>query len=222
MVEVPPGPWWRWSTFSVVALGTLLPPAVAAQASSAGWRALTDGGLLLAGAVLWGPALHNIPGVHRTAPVGVAVYLFVQSIVPTFLAVIYVFGHRPFYSAFAGVHRAFGMSRLVDQQAAGVVAKVGTLPVLWSAAWRALAARSAPTSAATTARPSPGPRSSAIWNGPNERSGPGWRAAGLVRRHGAPAEHLAALDTPRVTGGARGDRAHTATDGRVRRSVRRR
>jgi len=126
-------------SFSLVALGTLLPQAVAAQASSAGWRALTDGGLLLAGAVLWGPAMHNIPGVHRSAPLGVAVYLFVQSIVPTFLAVIYVFAHRPFYGAFAGVHRALGMSRLVDQQAAGVVAKVGTLPVLWSAAWRALA-----------------------------------------------------------------------------------
>ncbi|HUI04003.1 MAG TPA: cytochrome c oxidase assembly protein [Acidimicrobiales bacterium] len=125
--------------FSLVALGTLLPPAVAAQASSAGWRALTDGALLVAGAVLWGPAMHNIPGVHRNAPLGVAVYLFVQSIVPTFLAVIYVFAHRPFYGAFAGVHDALGMSRLVDQQTAGVVAKVGTLPVLWTAAWRALA-----------------------------------------------------------------------------------
>jgi cytochrome c oxidase assembly factor CtaG len=126
-------------SFSVVALGTLLPPAVAAQASSVWWRALTDTALLLAGAVLWAPAMRHLPGVRRTTAVGVAVYLFVQSIVPTFLAVVYVFAHHPFYPAFADVHRAFGMSRLVDQQVAGVVAKVGTLPVLWSAAWAALA-----------------------------------------------------------------------------------
>jgi cytochrome c oxidase assembly factor CtaG len=127
------------ASFSVVALGTLLGPAVAAGASSVWWRALTDAALLLAGVVLWAPAMRHLPGVHRSTAVGVAVYLFVQSIVPTFLAVIYVFAHHPFYPAFADVHRVFGMSRLVDQQVAGVVAKVGTLPVLWSAAWAALA-----------------------------------------------------------------------------------
>ena len=214
MVEVLTRPVVAVVTFSVVALGTLLPPAVAAQASSAGWRALTDGGLLLAGAVLWGPALHNIPGVHRTAPVGVAVYLFVQSIVPTFLAVIYVFGHRPFYSAFAGVHRAFGMSRLVDQQAAGVVAKVGTLPVLWSAAWRALAR-------AQRADERGDDGETLTWSQVErhlERAERAERARlagrrGLVRRHGAPAEHLAALDTPPGDGPVPEEtEPHTATD----------
>jgi putative membrane protein len=125
-------------TFTAIAVGTLLSPAVAAQASSPGWRALTDVALLLGGAVLWGPVLRHIPGRHHTSPVGLAAYLFVQSVVPTFPAIIYVFSRHPLYADFGDVHRAFGMSPLVDQQLAGVVAKVATLPVLWSAAWVSL------------------------------------------------------------------------------------
>ena len=125
--------------FSAVAIGTLLSPAVAAQSSSAGWRGLTDIALLIGGAVLWGPAMRHIPGAHRTTPVGVAAYLFVQSVVPTFPAVVYVFAHHPLYPAFARAHVAIGLSPLVDQQVAGVVAKVATLPVLWGAAYVALA-----------------------------------------------------------------------------------
>jgi len=127
------------AAFTVVAVGTLLTPAVAAQASSGWWRGATDVALLVAGAVLWGPALRHLPGAHRTAPVGLAAYLFVQSVVPTFPAVVYVFARHPLYASFAGVHHALGLSPLVDQQLAGVVAKVATLPVLWSAAWLALA-----------------------------------------------------------------------------------
>jgi len=125
--------------FTAVAVGTLLSPAVAAQASSGWWRGATDVALLLAGLVLWSPVMRHVPGAHRTVPVGLAAYLFVQSVVPTFPAVIYVFARHPLYPAFAGVHQAFGMSPIVDQQLAGIVAKVATLPVLWSAAWAALA-----------------------------------------------------------------------------------
>jgi len=125
--------------FSVLAIGTLLAPAVAAQSSSAAWRGGTDVALLLGGCVLWAPTMRHIPGVHGTSPVGVAAYLFVQSIVPTFPAIVYVFAHHPLYPAFAHAHRAIGLSPLVDQQVAGVVAKVATLPVLWSAAYIALA-----------------------------------------------------------------------------------
>jgi cytochrome c oxidase assembly factor CtaG len=127
------------AVFSAVVLGTLVSPAVAAQSSTPGWRAVVDACLVAAGVVLWAPAMRHLPGVHRSGAVGVAVYLFVQSIVPTFLAIVYVFAHRPFYPSFHDVRRALSMSPLVDQQVAGVVGKVGTLPVLWSAAWASLA-----------------------------------------------------------------------------------
>jgi putative membrane protein len=124
--------------FTVVAVGTLVTPAVAAQASSPWWRAFTDVVLLGAGAVLWGPVLRHIPGTHRTTPVAITAYLFIQSVIPTFPAIIYVFSRHPLYPAYHHVRVAFGISPLVDQQLAGVVAKVATLPVLWSAAWVSL------------------------------------------------------------------------------------
>jgi cytochrome c oxidase assembly factor CtaG len=127
------------ATFSLLAIGTLLAPAVAAQSSSPLWRGVTDAALFAGGAVLWAPALSDMPGAHRTPPVGVAAYLFVQSIVPTFPAIVYVFAHHPLYPAFSHAHRAVELTPLVDQQVAGVVAKVATLPVLWSAAYVALA-----------------------------------------------------------------------------------
>lgn len=125
--------------FTAIAVGSLLPPVVAAQASSSVVRGVIDVALLVGGVVLWGPVLRHIPGASRPSPVGLAAYLFVQSIVPGFPSVIYVFARHPLYPAFAHVHAAIGLSPVADQQLAGVVAKVATLPVLWSVAWLALA-----------------------------------------------------------------------------------
>ncbi len=66
---------------------------------------------------------------------GLAAYLFVQSVIPGFPSVIYVFARHPLYAAFAHAHAAIGLSAVDDQQLAGVVAKVATLPVLWTVAW---------------------------------------------------------------------------------------
>ena len=125
-------------TFTVVVVGTLSTGAVGAQAGSGGWRAFFDVLLLFAGIVLWMPVLGRVPGARRMSPVGKAVYLVVQSVLPNFPAVVFVFSRHPLYATFAHAHRAIGLSALNDQQLAGIVAKVGTLPVLWSAAWRAL------------------------------------------------------------------------------------
>ncbi|MGH9028124.1 MAG: cytochrome c oxidase assembly protein [Acidimicrobiales bacterium] len=122
-------------TFSVVAIGTLATVAVAAQASSGLTRAGIDLLLFAGGVVLWGPVLRHIPGASRSTPLGTAVYLFVQSIIPTFPAVVFIFSNHPIYSTFASTHGALGMSSLGDQHLAGIVAKVATLPVLWTAAW---------------------------------------------------------------------------------------
>lgn len=124
--------------FTVIVVGTLTAPAVAAQASSALWRGVFDGLLLLAGVVLWVPALQRVPGAQRASAVAVAVYLVVQSVLPNFPAIVFVFSRHPLYPAFAHAHQAIGLSALNDQQVAGIVAKVATLPVLWWAAWRAL------------------------------------------------------------------------------------
>jgi len=121
--------------FTVIAVGTLLPPAVAAQASSGLVRGAFDVVLLVGGVVLWGPVLRHIPGASRPSSVGLAAYLFIQSVVPGFPSVIYVFARHVLYPAFAHSHVAIGLSAVDDQQLAGVVAKVATLPVLWTVAW---------------------------------------------------------------------------------------
>lgn len=125
-------------TFSAIAIGTLASPAVSAQASSPWARAGIDALLLVGGAVLWGPVLGHIPGAYRPSPLGSAVYLFVQSIVPTFPAVIFIFSDHQIYSSFTSTKAALGMSALGDQHLAGIVAKVATLPVLWTVAWVSL------------------------------------------------------------------------------------
>jgi cytochrome c oxidase assembly factor CtaG len=125
--------------FTLVAVGTLLPPAVAFD-SAGGWHAgLFDALLLGAGFVLWGPVLEHVPGASRPGPLGVAVYLVVQSLVPTFLALVFVFARHPLYPAYARAGGAIGLSPLADQEIAGIVGKVGTLPILWTVAWRELA-----------------------------------------------------------------------------------
>jgi cytochrome c oxidase assembly factor CtaG len=125
--------------FTLVAVGTLLPPAVAFD-SAGGWHAgLFDAVLLGAGLVLWGPVLEHVPGTSRPGPLGVAVYLVVQSLVPTFLALVFVFARHPLYPAYARAGGAIGLSPLADQEVAGIVGKVGTLPILWTVAWRELA-----------------------------------------------------------------------------------
>jgi putative membrane protein len=124
--------------FSTLTIGTLLTPAVSAQASSGAARAGIDVVLLFAGFVLWGPVIRNLPGANRPGPVGTAGYLFVQSIVPTFPALVYVLARHPLYHEFAHAHTAIGLSALNDQQVAGILAKVATLPVLWTVAWLAL------------------------------------------------------------------------------------
>ncbi|HZU79348.1 MAG TPA: cytochrome c oxidase assembly protein [Acidimicrobiales bacterium] len=126
------------ATFFVVVVGTLAVPAVRVQADSAGLRGLFDGLLLVAGVVLWLPALGRVPGTRALSAAARAGYLVVQSVLPNFPAVIFVFARHPLYPVFTHAHVAIGLSPLNDQQLAGVVAKIGTLPVLWTCAWLAL------------------------------------------------------------------------------------
>jgi putative membrane protein len=119
---------------TVVSIGTLTTGAVHAQATSSVARALFDLLLLAAGVVLWTPVLDYLPGAHRMSPLGRAAYLIVQSIVPSFLSVVWIFAHHPLYSSYA--HRRFaGLSPLLDQQLAGFAAKLGTIAVLWTVAF---------------------------------------------------------------------------------------
>ena len=91
--------------------------------------------MLAAGFVLWLPVLGRLPGVARPSALGRAGYLIVQSIVPSFLAVVWIFARHPLYTAYADHGRVLGLAPLTDQQVAGFVAKLGTIAVLWTVAF---------------------------------------------------------------------------------------
>ncbi len=118
---------------TVVAVGTLVTPAVGLQASSAAVRGGFDLALVLAGLVLWAPVSHRLPGTERPSALGQAGYLVVQSIVPSFLAIVWIFSRHPLYPPYAHA-RFLGMAPLTDQQLAGFCAKLLTIAALWTVA----------------------------------------------------------------------------------------
>lgn len=119
---------------TVVAVGTLTTGAVKAQVSVPAVRGLFDALLVGAGLVLWLPVLGRVPGAARLSVLAKAGYLIVQSIVPSFLSVVWIFARHPLYPSFEH-HRVAGLSPLLDQQVAGFVAKLSTIAVLWSVAF---------------------------------------------------------------------------------------
>ena len=120
---------------TVVAVGTLNIPAVVLQSQSAAARGGFDLLVLAAGVVLWLPVLRPVPGTGTTSALGRAGYLVVQSIVPSFLSIVWIFARHPLYPPFAHTGRTLLLSPLTDQELSGFVAKLGTIFVLWAVAF---------------------------------------------------------------------------------------
>jgi putative membrane protein len=123
---------------TVIAVATATTGAVGAEWASAWARLGLDVALLAAGFVLWTPVLTELPGTDRPSALGRAGYLIVQSIVPSFLAVVWIFARHPLYPHFATGPQLLGVSPVMDQQVAGFVAKFTTIAVLWTVAFVSL------------------------------------------------------------------------------------
>ena len=120
--------------FNTVVIGSFLPPVMTAVVHSS-WAAAGVGiALLVAGGVMWAPALRVLPGVGQLTRTGRAGYLLVQSILPSFASLVFVFARHPLYGVFRTAPRSIGLTPLVDQQLAGALAKVAGLVVLLGAA----------------------------------------------------------------------------------------
>jgi cytochrome c oxidase assembly factor CtaG len=119
---------------TVLAVGTLTTGAVNLATSSDAARVLFQLIVLLAGFVLWAPVLTRLPGTRHLSALARGGYLIVQSIVPSFLSVVWIFARRPLYPAYSH-HDVAGMSPLLDQQLAGFTAKLSTIAVLWTVAF---------------------------------------------------------------------------------------
>jgi putative membrane protein len=88
--------------------------------------------LFLSSLIVWMPVLSPLPEIPRLAVPVRAVYLFLQSVVPTVPASFLTFGHAPLYKFYVGLPHLWGLSTLEDQQMAGLIMKIGAGMLLWA------------------------------------------------------------------------------------------
>jgi len=72
-----------------------------------------------------------LPEIPRLQPVLRMLYLFAWSVVPTIPASFLTFGTSPIYKFYEHVPHLYGLSTLQDQQAAGLIMKIGAGLLLW-------------------------------------------------------------------------------------------
>ncbi len=120
---------------TVVAVGTLTTGAVGLAARSDVALVVLELVVLGSGFVLWAPVLTELPGAPRLSALGRGGYLIVQSIVPSFLSIVWIFARHSLYPPYAHAGKIMGLSPLLDQQLAGFLAKLGTIAVLWTVAF---------------------------------------------------------------------------------------
>jgi putative membrane protein len=120
---------------TVVAVGTLTVGAVSLAAHSLVARTVIQLLVLGSGFVLWAPVLTELPGIQRLSSLGRGGYLIVQSIVPSFLSIVWIFARHPLYPPFTYPGKVAGMTPLLDQELSGFLAKLSTIAVLWTVAF---------------------------------------------------------------------------------------
>ncbi len=120
---------------TVVAVATLTTGAVTLAGRSDLARVAIELVVLASGFVLWAPVLTELPGAPRLSALGRGGYLIVQSIVPSFLSIVWIFARHSLYPTYTHAGTVVGMSPLLDQQLAGFLAKLSTIAVLWTVAF---------------------------------------------------------------------------------------
>ena len=107
-------------------------PLIVNEALTSGWvHFLIHALLLVSSLIVWMPIVSPLPEIPRLAPVMQMLYLFAWSVVPTVPASFLTFGASPLYKFYEGVPHLFGLSTLEDQQAAGLIMKIGAGLLLW-------------------------------------------------------------------------------------------
>jgi putative membrane protein len=94
--------------------------------------AAMDVAWLLAGLVLWLPICSPLPEHTRRGYGAKMAYLFIAAtIVPVFPASFLTFSEFPLYEIYELAPRVFGLEAGTDQAMAGLIMKVGSIPVIW-------------------------------------------------------------------------------------------
>lgn len=119
--------------FNAVLIATHAPVTVDALRTSQAGSFVLDGLWLLSGLILWLPVCGPLDEMRPSYPVR-AVLLFVGAgVVPMIPGGFLTFATSPLYGIYELAPRVGGFDAGVDQQLAGVLMKIGNVPLLWPA-----------------------------------------------------------------------------------------
>lgn len=120
------------ATFNFVLVATHAPVTVDTLRTSQVGSFLLDAAWLASGLVLWWPVLAPVPG-HRIATYPMrALYLFLAAgVAPMLPAGFLTFAEFPLYQTYELAPRVHGFGAIQDQQLAGAIMKVGSIPIVW-------------------------------------------------------------------------------------------
>lgn len=118
--------------FNLVLIATHAPVSVDALRSTQVGSFALDMVWLLSGIILWTPVVSPLPERQARSAPAKLVYLFLAAaVVPMIPGGFIAFSPEPLYGTYELAPR-IGPSALEDQQMAGVIMKVGNLPVIWT------------------------------------------------------------------------------------------
>ena len=89
--------------------------------------------LFAASMCMWFPVVNTMPEMPGMGYPMKALYLFLQSIIPTIPASFLTFAESPLYAIYENVPRLWEMGVIEDQQLAGVIMKLAGTTILWGA-----------------------------------------------------------------------------------------
>jgi putative membrane protein len=107
------------------------PPTVNASATNGALHFGLHLLIVMTALLMWMPVCGPLPELRLSLPAQM-LYLFCQSIVPTIPSAWLIFAEHPVYHVYDTAYRMGGISAVSDQQAAGVIMKLGGGFFLWS------------------------------------------------------------------------------------------
>lgn len=119
--------------FNVVLVATHAPWTVDTFRSSQMGSMVLDVIWVLSGFVLWTPLVSPLPELRHPSPAVKCIYLFLASgAIPMLPGGILTFASFPLYETYELAPRVGGLSAESDQQLAGIMMKIGNIPVVWA------------------------------------------------------------------------------------------
>ena len=119
--------------YNLILLATHAPGSVQALRTSQFGSFFMDAAWMIAGFILWMPIVAPIREARPSSAAARMVYLFVAaSIISVIPASFLTFTNVPIYGIYELAPRVTSFTAVEDQQLAGIIMKIATIPIIWS------------------------------------------------------------------------------------------